>query len=106
MLTLVRANPPNLMPAKFSGCTVIQLLLLRSEERPELRQWIESKRYLSSDIVNEIIGIMAHHILREILIEIRQSLKYSLIADEATDVSNKEQLCVTIRWVDDAFITL
>ena len=94
------------MPAKFSGCTVIQLLLLRSVERPELRQWIESKRYLSSDIVNEIIGIMAHHILREILIEIRQSLRYSLIADEATDVSNKEQLCVTIRWVDDAFITL
>ena len=81
----------------------IQLLLLSSEECPQLRQWIESKRYLCSDIVNEIIGIMAYHILREIFIdiEIRQSLKYSLIADEATDVSNKEPLFVTIRWADD-----
>ncbi len=28
---------------------------------------------------------------------------YSLIADEATDVSNKEQLCISIRWVDCNF---
>ena len=46
---------------------------------------------------------MAHHVLREILGEIRESVRYSLIADEATDVSNKEQLCVTIRWVYNSF---
>ena len=27
---------------------------------------------------------------------------FSLIADEATDVGHKEQLCVTIRWVDNS----
>ena len=26
---------------------------------------------------------------------------FTLIADEATDISNKEQMCVVIRWVDD-----
>lgn len=45
---------------------------------------------------------MAHHVLGEILCEIRGSVRYALIADEAVDSSNKE-LCITIRWVDDAF---
>lgn len=79
------------------------LLLLHREECPDIQQWIESRRYLSSDIINEIIGIMAHHVLREILCEIKGSIRYALIADEALDSSNKEQLCITIRWVDDAF---
>ena len=26
-----------------------------------------------------------------------------MIADEATDVAHKEQLCITIRWVDKSF---
>ena len=52
---------------------LFQLLLLRREECPELKQWIESRRYMSSDIINEIIGIMGHHVLREILCEIRES---------------------------------
>lgn len=25
---------------------------------------------------------------------------FSLIIDEATDISNKEQLCISLRWVD------
>ena len=82
---------------------LFQLLLLRKEECPDLIQWIESKRYLSSDIINEIIGIMGHHVLREILREIRESVRYSLIADESMDSSNKEQLCTSIRWVDNSF---
>ena len=28
---------------------------------------------------------------------------FSIIADEATDVSNKEQMMVYIRWVDEDF---
>ena len=41
--------------------------------------------------------------LRDILRKIREACKFSLIADEATDVSNTEQLCITIRWVDNEF---
>ena len=26
-----------------------------------------------------------------------------MIVDEATDVGNKEQSCITIRWVDNSF---
>ena len=82
---------------------LFQLLLLRKEECPELQQWIESKKYLSSDIINEMIGMMAHCVLRALLHDIREAVRYSLIADEATDISHKEQLCITIRWVDKDF---
>ncbi len=41
--------------------------------------------------------------MRDILCKIREACKFSLIADEATDVSNTEQLCITIRWVDNEF---
>ena len=76
---------------------LFQLLLLRKEECPELQQWIESKKYLSSDIINEMIGMTAHCVLRALLYDIREAVRYSLIADEATDISHKEQLCITIR---------
>ena len=28
---------------------------------------------------------------------------FSLLADEATDVNYKEQMCVVIRWVDESY---
>ena len=83
---------------------IIQLLLLRCEDIPQLKQWLTAKKYLSHDILNEQIGLMANHILRKLLQEIREATVYALIADEATDVSHKEQLCITIRWVGSDFI--
>ena len=55
---------------------LFQLLLLRKGECPEIQQWIESRRYLSSDIVNEMICLMARNVLREILCEIRGAVRY------------------------------
>ena len=46
-------------------------------------------------MINEIVGL--------ILYETRGLIRYAMIADEALDSSNKEQLCITIQWVDDAF---
>ena len=46
---------------------------------------------------------MGQTLLKEIMANVRDSLWYSLIADEATDVSRTEQLSVTIRWVDKAY---
>ena len=83
---------------------IIQLLLLRCEDTPQLKQWLVAKKYLSHDILNEQIGLMANHLLRKLLQEIWEATVYALIADEATDVSHKEQLCITVRWVDSEFI--
>ena len=46
---------------------------------------------------------MALRILREIASNIRSSVFYTIMADE-TAVSNKEQLVLCIRWVDENLI--
>ena len=33
--------------------------------------------------------------------EVREATMFSLIADEASDVNQKQQLCINLRWVDD-----
>ena len=47
--------------------------------------------------------IMAHNVLQEVLVAIHTSPFLSLIVDEATDISNKEQLAVIIRRVGGDF---
>ena len=79
-----------------------KLLLLRSEDCPELKSWVHRKEYTSPDIVNEIITIMGNAVLREILGLIRSSMWFSIIADDATDVSRNEQMSLSIRWTDDS----
>ena len=46
---------------------------------------------------------MGRSVVWTYLTEIREATVYSIIADETTDVSHKEQLCVSIRWVDNNF---
>ena len=72
-------------------CSVLPLLL----------QWLERKedRYTSHDTQNEIIAIMANHVIRDLVSEIRGGF-FSIICDEYTDISNKEQLTICIRWID------
>ena len=82
---------------------LMQLLLLRSDDCHGLKEYIEKGNYTSHDIVHEQMGLMANHILREILHEVREAGAFALLADEASDVSLKEQLCISIRWVDDNF---
>ena len=44
---------------------------------------------------------MALKVLREITSDIRNAEFFSILVDEATDVSNKTRLVLCIRWVDD-----
>ena len=83
---------------------LVQLLLLRTETIPGLKQYIDDKQYLSPQILNEMIALMSNTVLRQLLAEIRESSIFSIIADEATDVSHNEQLCVAIRWVDSSML--
>ena len=61
---------------------------------------------MSHDIVNELITIMGHSVLRKVLSQIKCQNPgwFSLIADEATDVNNREQLNLSIRYVDDDYV--
>ena len=44
---------------------------------------------------------MSLNILRSIATNINKSEFYRIMCDESTDVSNREQLVICIRWVDD-----
>ncbi len=74
-----------------------QLLKLRSHDVPELNAWLErtSYKWISHDIVNEMIELMAHTVLRRITQEIRQSNPdgfYTIMLDETSDISVREQV--------------
>lgn len=77
-----------------------QFLNLRSEDCNDLKSWLSNAAYLSHDIVNEQIDIMGQNLLRNILADIRDAQFFAVIADEVRDVSNHEQLGISIRWVD------
>ena len=82
----------------------MQLLKLRSKDFLKLKEWLEKKteKYTSHDIQNELLKLMALRILRDLTDEMRDSF-YATIWDEYTDISNKEQLTLCLRWVDELF---
>ncbi|XP_046862561.1 zinc finger MYM-type protein 1-like [Xenia sp. Carnegie-2017] len=77
-----------------------QLLKLRAKDVPDLLDWIDNGRYLSHDIINELINMMSNAVLRSIVADIRkESQLFSQTADESRDISNKEQLTCVLRWI-------
>ena len=78
-----------------------QLMLLRPEEDTEILDWLKKIQFMSPKIPNEMIEVLALGVLREISANIQIASIYTILADESADVSNKEQVVVCIRWVDD-----
>ena len=56
--------------------------------------------YISKTIQNEMITTSGDIIRNKILQNVRQACFFSIIADEATDVANVEQLSISVRFVD------
>ena len=85
--------------------SLIQLFRLRAEDIPQLLKWLDkqSKKHTAHENQNEILEIMAHRVLREILDNVSKSPFLAVMEDETTDQSNIEQLTLVIRCVDDDF---
>ena len=47
---------------------------------------------------------MAPGMMRQISANIQNATFFTIMTDEVADVSNKEQLVICIRWVDDCFV--
>ena len=80
-----------------------QLLLLQAQNDPQMKTWLLRREYISPEIVNKLIMIMGQTVLRQILTEIKSTLRYSIIADEASDISHNEHMNLAIRWVDSNY---
>ncbi|XP_048583324.1 zinc finger MYM-type protein 1-like [Nematostella vectensis] len=88
--------------AKETDSNFHQCLLLRAKDDPSILQWMSKKtdKYTSHDVQNELLDIMSQQVIRDVANRIKTEC-YSLLADECTDVANKEQLTVCLRWIDE-----
>ncbi|CAN1247345.1 Zinc finger MYM-type protein 1 [Linum grandiflorum] len=59
----------------------------------------KNAKYTSPDIQKEIVHVLAKMVRRQIFEEIGDS-KFSIIMDEASDESRKEQMAIVLRFVD------
>uniref|UniRef100_A0A147BCI9 Putative tick transposon n=1 Tax=Ixodes ricinus TaxID=34613 RepID=A0A147BCI9_IXORI len=82
-----------------------QLLELRANDIPSLQSWLQRTKYkwISHQILNETLELMAHDVLRSLTDEVREAEHYSVILDETADISAKEQLSVCFRVVTENF---
>lgn len=78
----------------------ISCYYFEEKHAPGLESWLKEKEYTSPMIVNELINQMGQLVLRNLLSEASGSMWFSILADEATDVSHDEQMSLSIRWVD------
>ena len=63
-------------------------------------------KYSSPDIQNESIECCRDLIVEQLVVQVKESRYYSILADEATDCSMKEQLALIFRFVDKKKTTL
>ena len=76
---------------------------MRSEDVPELKTWLQrtSYKWLSHSIVDEIVQLLADNVIKTKIEEIQTKDYFSLILDESTDSSKREQASFSFRIVDD-----
>ena len=75
-----------------------RLLELRSADNNSLKGFLNGDRclqYLSHDIQKEVLSLMSRSVLKSILSNVKEAVYYAVIADETTDVSNRQQMCIT-----------
>ena len=81
------------------------LLAFRVDSGDEtLQQHLENSprnaTYTSKTIQNEMITTVGKYLLDKLPCEMKGSKYFSILADEAADISNKENLSIVIRFVD------
>ena len=62
---------------------------------------LKNAKYTSKTIQNELTIICGDLIRNKILERVRQACYFSVLADEATDIFNDEQLSISIHYLDE-----
>jgi len=80
----------------------VQLLRLRGEHNPKIYEWtLKRNKYTSHDMQNDMLKAMGQMVLRKITYKLHNAMSFTIMADETTDGSNKEQVVIVLRYVDD-----
>ena len=82
-----------------------ELLRLRADDSPELREWLKKKEnFTHHDIQNEMLRLISHEVVRGLVAELHsdgQPTYFSVIVDGTQDVNGLEQESICLRYVDD-----
>lgn len=80
---------------------LIAILEERMVDVPELKDWlVRTNNYVCAEIQNELIEIMAHTLLRDIMKEAQAAPFFAVIADGTTDIAGIEQFSICLRFVE------
>ena len=82
------------------------LLLLRSEDDPLLKNWLERshRNYSSPQIQNEILQLMSNEIINQICKDVNSnSVQFAIIIDGTQDIQGNEQEAICVRHVTNSF---
>jgi len=60
--------------------------------------------YVSPRIQNDLLDVMGASLEKSIVAKVKEARFFSLLADETTDASTKEQLTICLRYVKDGSI--
>lgn len=82
---------------------IINLQIINYNDE-SLKKWLTSQKYMSPEILNELIELMAQDVLRSVLAEVQSVPYYAIIADETRDISGKEQFAISLRWVSESYV--
>ena len=78
------------------------LLDMSSVSNKLLSTWLISdkpRKWISHQVENEIINIMSQTVLDKIIKEVVEFGFYGIMMDETSDTANKEQVCLSVRFV-------
>ena len=73
---------------------LVQLMKLKSSDFDSKQLVGLGSHYTSPEITNEVITLIGHSVLRDIVKNVQESKFYAVICDETRDISNKEQFSI------------
>ena len=82
----------------------LALVDFRTHTDPVLREHLDNcsrnAQYLSPQIQNELIEVCGEEIRKSLVNDCQRAQYFSVLADETTDISTKEQLSICVRFID------
>ena len=84
----------------------LELLHLMCKDLPWLdnvliEQLQKHTQWTSPGIQNELLSILADHVLQRIVHDVQESGKFAVIADETSDISRTEQVSLCLSYIAD-----
>lgn len=80
---------------------------MQTESNHDMQSWIQKKnpdKYVSVQVQNDALKLMANQFLRNVMKDLESVNFLTLMADETTDISHREQLIICLQYIDDQFV--